>query len=525
MAYWAKPVIQRTQVQMFSPTLDDMIPEDHPVRLYDEILSGLDWQDWEAHYNGRRGQPPIHPRILASAILYGLRRGIRSSRQLEDACRNRLDYLWLVEGREIDHSTFAEFRTKFRKELKGLFKQVGRLAMHMGFIRLIEVATDGTQMQADSSRHDTRTAEAIEKRLDALAQEFEQALAEVDANDRRDNRLFHDESLTDLPQPLRKLQDRMDKLQQALQQVQAVEEARARSSASRAKKHPAKIPVADPESRVLPNKDGGYAPNYTPMASTDGQEGFIVDSDVVNDHAEAAVQTAGVDRIEDTFGERPETMLGDGAYGTAQNIGAMQDKHVQLLTPVQGGEPQEGSPAKRDDPSQPVPESQWDQLPIHAQSKRLDRQAFVYVESQDRYYCPAGRALDYWHDKKAARANGHVTYRVYRCADCSSCGLASLCKDANTARRTVQRDAYEAARQQIAERMSTESGKRQYRRRSWIAETPFAFIKSTMGVRRFLLRGLEKVRTEWDWICTAYNLDKLVRKLAAIRAQVVAAFV
>ena len=80
------------------PTLDDMISEDHPVRLYEEILCGLDWREWESQYDGKRGPPPIHPRILCGAILYGLRHRIRSSRQLEDACINRLDFKWLVGG-------------------------------------------------------------------------------------------------------------------------------------------------------------------------------------------------------------------------------------------------------------------------------------------------------------------------------------------------------------------------------------------------------------------------------------------
>ena len=50
-----------------------------------------------------------------------------------------------------------------------------------------------------------------------------------------------------------------------------------------------------------------------------------------------------------------------------------------------------------------------------------------------------------------------------------------------------------------------------------IGETPFAIIKSIFDVRRFLLRGLEKVRTEWRWVCTAYNLKKLMTAIAALR--------
>ena len=105
--YWSEPFLDRERTRVFSPTLDSVIGKDDPVRLVDEVLAEVDWSDWEAEYNGHQGQPPIHPRYIAGAILYGMYRGIRSSRKLEEACHYRFDFLWLVEGRHIDHTTFA----------------------------------------------------------------------------------------------------------------------------------------------------------------------------------------------------------------------------------------------------------------------------------------------------------------------------------------------------------------------------------------------------------------------------------
>jgi hypothetical protein len=64
--------------------------------------------------------------------------------------------------------------------------------------------------------------------------------------------------------------------------------------------------------------------------------------------------------------------------------------------------------------------------------------------------------------------------------------------------------------------MASEAGRQVYNQRPRIAETTFGFIKAMMGIRQFLLRGLEKVKTEWLWSCTAFNLGKLVRELARI---------
>ena len=131
MDYWQKAPVNRKQQVLIATMLDDRIPLDHPVRLLDEILAGLDWTSWEAHYHGRLGQPPIHPQVLAAAILYGLIRRIRSSRQLEYAINHNIDFMWLVSGRSIDHSTLCEFRTKFKKELKTLYRHVCRIAAAM----------------------------------------------------------------------------------------------------------------------------------------------------------------------------------------------------------------------------------------------------------------------------------------------------------------------------------------------------------------------------------------------------------
>jgi transposase len=172
MGYWQKPPMERDQIVLFAPTLEARIPEDHPVRLLDEILAGYDWSAWEAHYHGSRGQPPIHPRFLAAAILYGFTRGIRSSRKLEYAIGHSIDFIWLVEGRSIDHSTICEFRTEFKKPLKDLYRHVCRIAAALGLIRLNDMALDGTRGRTVSRDiHEKRRQEHAEKMATPEAQQ------------------------------------------------------------------------------------------------------------------------------------------------------------------------------------------------------------------------------------------------------------------------------------------------------------------------------------------------------------------
>lgn len=518
MSGWSEAPLPRDQILLFRETLGDRIPPDHSVRLLWEILERLDWSGWERHYVLVAGQPPIHPKVLAGAILYGLTHGIRSSRRLEWVCGHAVDFMWLVEGRTIDHSTFCGFRTKFKRELKDLFRQIGRVALHLGLVSLNQVALDGTRVKANSSRSATASAKTIEQRLAALDEQVEQMLAEADQVDEHERDLFGDSvSVTKLPRELRDLAHRQAQLRKALQAAQAADARR--PTPKKKSKRSAKVPVTDPESAIMPNKEGGYAPNYNPVATADGQCGMIVDAEVLNEINEAEAVLPTIERIEATFGKKPARFLADSAFATGGNLTELARREIESLMPVDQVLLPDANPAERRDPTRPVAESAWPQLPRRAQTGKLDRAAFVYDETKDCYWCPAGRALLFVQVKTKDRGNGVASeYRVYRCQSCEGCGLATDCLVGNSKRRTVSHDQHESARRAAALRLKTEPGRRAYARRAHLAETPNAVIKQVLGLRQFLLRGLEKVRTEWLWACTAFNLRKMIRATEPLRA-------
>ena len=507
MTRWAKSPMDRTQTRMFHPTLDDMIDENHPARLFDEILATCDWSRWEAHYRINLGQPAIRPRIVAAALLYGMSHGIRSSRRLEWACANALDFLWLVHGRQIDHATFCNFRKRFGKELKDLFRQIAHLAMRMGLIRLNQVALDGTKVKANSSAHATAAASTIARRLQALDAEIEGMFAQAEETDAREEDLFGEQvSATQLPRALSSRLARKEKLAKAL-------------ASTRGRAADAKVPVADPDARVLPNKEGGFAPNYTPMATVDAHRGFIVSADVLADGDEGSATVAMVDAVTEDLDAQPAQLLADAAHGSGANLSQLEERGVEAFIPLEQREDYRGNPAHREDPTEPVAASEWSKLPRNTRTKKLDRSAFSYDRRSDRYYCPMGRALEFRRVQDKHRKGGGL-YRQYECASCAGCPLSGDCIAGKKGKpRTVSRDEHEPRRETMDARMNNDVGRSVYRRRLWAAETPFAVIKALMTLRQFLLRGLEKVKTEWLWAVTSFNMWKLVRAVSRLRAR------
>jgi len=329
-------------------------------------------------------------------------------------------------------------------------------------------------------------------------------LAEAKAADEQQTLDGTDDSPTRLPPELANLESRRQQVRDALAKARAADEAR-KSKGTNPEENPAQVPTTDTDSRVMPNKEGGYAPNYTPTAITDGHAGFIIDSDVLSEVNETPALLPGVERIEDMFGETPEKLLTDAGNNSGAVLQGLEEKGIEVYAPVEFSEPQPGNPAHRNDPTQPVPEADWQALPRNSKGK-LAKSCFAYDAEQDQYYCPQGKAMPYEKMKSDERGGEKVPLRVYRCSGCAGCPLAAACLE-KTAKhgRTITRDGFEPVRDRTAARMASEAGRRVYNQRPRIAEQPFGILKRVMDLRRFLLRGLEKVKTEWTWSVTAFS--------------------
>jgi hypothetical protein len=216
-----------------------------------------------------------------------------------------------------------------------------------------------------------------------------------------------------------------------------------------------------------------------------------------------------VQQIQTRFGHKPAELLADSNFNSGANLKELTDQQTEPLMPSRQP-PAKENPALRPDPTQPVPAEQQGKLPVNPQQKVLDKSAFIYDPQQDHYHCPMGKRLGFESSQHSAGAG---TYRIYQAhtADCKACPLACRCLRGKSSERRVLRDEHEPLREAMAARMQSESGRSKYKRRSFLCQTPFAVMNTTMNFRQFLLRGIEKAGIELFWTCGAMNLSKLVR--------------
>lgn len=514
MMDWAKAPQPREQIVLFPTRLDEAVGADHQVRLLHDILSQLDWSKWESIYDLRRGQPPIHPRILASVILYGLLTRIRSSRALEEALQIRLDFRWLVEGRSIDHTTISEFRRKNAAALKDTFVQIGMVAREMGCLPLERLAFDGTRMRANNRKTGTRKPSRLREMKKELAEKFAELESKIAAADNRDEEVLGDQSAHALSEELADVERRKRRVDAAILELERLEQTD--------EPVPNRLPITDPQSRLTPNKEGGYAPNYTPLATVDVDSGLIVSADVIANTNEDKYLIPAIEDVQQQFGldaPVPE-VLADGLMATGENLAACEERGIDLYSPL-AGQCEADNPAFRDDLTQPVAAADRDRLPTKkvnrkgVKSKQLDKQAFVYDSENNCYWCPEGKRLPYTNTTTEKVRGRRRVRRRYKAAeeDCAACPLRDVCLQGNAKRRTINREQHESHREAHAAKMATTEAKEKYSRRRHPGERPFAVTKHVFNARRFLLRGLDQVKQEWQWIAMAFNLTLLIGHL------------
>ena len=190
--------MNREQVWMLPPSLDELLEAGHPARFVGEFVDALDGDGWAGigvdKDGDPMGAPAYHPRALLGVWLYGFMTGVRSSRKLEAACRDQIPYLWLTGCQRPDHVTLWRFYRAHRDGMRKLLKRTVQTAVTMDLVELAVQAVDGTKVGANVAKSRTYDADALRRLLGRL----ERAIDELEAQ----NEAGEDAAPANLPEML-----------------------------------------------------------------------------------------------------------------------------------------------------------------------------------------------------------------------------------------------------------------------------------------------------------------------------------
>jgi transposase len=465
----------REQAWLLPPTLEELIPNDHPARFVAEFVDSLDREAWiqlGIDLDGEvLGAPAYHPRALLGVWLYGFMTGLRSSRKLEMACRDQFPYLWLTGWQHPDHNTLWRFYQAYRQTMRKLLKYTVATAVELKLIDLAVQAVDGTKIPGNAARD--RNYDATE--LQRLLERTDKAIEEMEVQNEKQDAL-----------PLPKLPEELQRAQTLRQQIKdAMSHLEQNSGLKR-------VNLTDEDAQLMKGRDGivtGYnaqamvSPLNAELAKRNGM--LITAANVVNTASDTGQLIPMMKQAEEITRERVKVTLADGGYHTIANLEAGKQLDQTLV------------------------------MPERYQNELQDpyfKDQFAFDAATDSYVCPRGRILHFV-GLRRYRGAGSGLYRVYRASrtDCRSCSAYGVCtRDAHSGRALWISTSDELLRKH-RQWMKTEEARVLYSRRQQLSEPTFGILKDQMGVRRFLLRGLANVRAEFALIATAFNLRTLWR--------------
>jgi transposase len=436
-----------------------------------DVVGQLDLSAIYAYYEREeRGFPPHHPQMMVSLLVYAYCVGVPSSRKIEKRCYEDVAFRVIASNTQPDHTCISEFRRIHLASLAQLFVQVLKLCQRAGLVKLGHVALDGTKIKANASKHKAMSYERMMKEQEALEKKVKELLAAAECIDAAEDAEHGQGRRGDeLPEDLRRAQDRLARIQalkaeleaEAQQQAEAerlAAAAQAQAEAARVETNnveaarandgkrddddppqPAPSPEPLPTHQVPTGKDGaptakaqrnftdadsrimktgdGFVQGYNAQAAVDDAHQIIVAQGVSNQSPDCQHFVPMLDRVVENCGAAPERASADNGYLSESNV------------------------------------------------ERATRRGV------DPFIAPG----------RVKHGNG---------------GAQGVAIDDGSAKARMKA------------KLATDEGRAVYSRRKVIVEPVFGQIKNR-GFRQFLLRGLDKVRGEFSLIALSHNLLKL----------------
>ncbi|MDR3665496.1 MAG: IS1182 family transposase [Ignavibacteriaceae bacterium] len=460
----------RQQYHLMS-SLDDMVSQEHPVRIIDKIVESIvagAKDRFEKPRERETGRPRYQETTLIKLYLYGYFNGISSSRKLEAETYRNKEVIWLLGNLTPDHWTISNYRKENGDNIKYVTKKFREFLKDNGYIKLKTVAIDGSKVKAYTNK-DMLTVEKIEIRLKAIDKKIEEYLLRIADNDKRDDLVDEIDGGDDTPSN-KKYLDKIIELQQKLEQLQRQKEKLEKEGTNY-------ISPSDPEASLMKSRDGKI-PGYNVQTAVDAENKMIADSEVVTEATDLKQLPQMIASIKEELGKVPEEVIADRGYNNLDLIEAVEKEHagIQMYTSQE------------------------------KTSRDKEEIKFEYDTEKDEYICSEGKRLVLIQKDKLKR---NSLANIYRGIECTGCIMMSQCTKSKKG-RTVQRYKNQQWRDSYKRKMLSKTGKQKTSIRKTIVEHPFGTIKYLMGKIPLLLRGVKKVATEINIYTTVYNLKRLI---------------
>jgi transposase len=456
----------RRQATLLPDCLDDYVTEDNPVRIVEAFIDELDLAalGFAGIVPEVTGRPAYHPATLLKIYIYGYLNRIQSSRRLERETQRNLELIWLTGRLMPDFKTIADFRRDNGPAIRAACAQFVVLCRKLNLFTRAVVAIDGSKFKAVNNRDKNFTVAKVAKRIEQVEASIARYLAALDRADRQDNDVAEART-SRLKEKIKGLRQSMQSLKEMQQQVVAAPDQQ--------------ISLTDPDARSMATSGKGTGiVGYNVQMAVEAEHHLIVAHEVTNVGNDRTQLLAMGRQAQDVMACEEVTALADRGYFNGDEVLACEGTGVLPCVPktLTSGNTKRGL---------------------------FTGQDFVYDAEHDHYTCPAGQHLT----KGKVRSDRRDNIDHYRnLTACSACALKPQCTPDKHKR--VKRWQHEDVLDRMQARLERMPEAMSIRRQT--VEHPFGTIKAWMGSTHFLMKTLEKVKTEMSLHVLAYNLKRMI---------------
>jgi transposase len=498
------------QIFLFPPSLEELIPGEHLVRVVNQIVEQMDLTAIYNSYKGG-GTSAYHPKMLVKVLLYAYAMKIYTGRKIAKALREDVNFMWLATMSRPDFRTINGFRSGVLKgTIEDLFKSMLSFLVAHEYINFENYFCDGSTFGANANRYKMVWKKNAERYQAATEEKCKQLFEQIDLLNQREDKQHGDKDLAETGRQGinvddKSIQQQVEKLNHIIKNTSIKKDKRkAESLKKKLAEHTAKIAryehqkqisrnrsgysITDTDATAMMMKNQEILPAYNIMIGSENQ--YILNYTVHQNANDGVCFKEHINQLEKHTDLSPGYIIADSIFGTQENYQLLEEKKIGNLMKFPLYQKEQSNKYK---------------------NNPYNRDNFPYDQNSDTYLCPNQKPLYFSHIKKDKNKNGfQMQSRVYECEDCAGCPFATACKKSAEQNRTITINIqYEYYKQQARQNLRTEKGAALKRRRGCEVETCFGDIKMNQNFKRFYLRGKQKIAVEFGIIAMAHNLRKI----------------
>jgi transposase len=505
------------QPMLLPPSLDELIPEAHVVRIINEFIEAIDLSVLIATYKGG-GTSSYHPKMLLKVLIYGYVKKIYSTRQIAAAIRENIHFMWLSGGNRPDFRTINDFRGK---RLTGIIQEVfAQLVLYLasrGYVNLTHYFTDGTKIEANANKYSYVWEKSTTRYKQSVMEKVKELFKEIDELNEEEDRQYGDNDLEEVGEGKEinseEVQEIAEELNEKLKNKPADKKTK-NALKKLTKEYLPRIRKYETYQEILGNRNSFsktdtdatfmrmkgdsfrvpiLKPGYNVHIGTENQ--FITGFSVHQNPSDTVELIPHLEQVEKNLGVIPGKVIADAGFGSEENYAYLDSKGLEAFVKYNTFDQEQGKGKRR---KQSARSKYW-------------ASNFRYDDTTGEPICPEGKHLSYVETRKIPTKTGFITTKhFYRCEHGDTCPVRDLCTKAAGGRRNHEYSPQLASfKKQVCEKLTSDEGRALRSQRLIEAEAVFGLIKQNMQFRRFNLRGLNKVSTEWGLISIAHNMIKM----------------